>query len=92
MPRGSVAPESAWRAQTLQFGMSPQGASGPASRLVRAAVVVTAVMHSLAACQRTADAARIVVHPLPWASHTFGMAKLAAELSRRGHQVRLRHH
>lgn len=71
----------------LRMGASSQGANGTASRLVRAAVVV-AVMHSLGACQRGTEAAHIVVHPLPWASHTFGMAKLAAELSRRGHQVR----
>ena len=68
--------------------MLSRGASGAASRFVQAALVV-AVVHSLGACQRGVDAARIVVHPLPWASHTFGMAKLAAELSRRGHEVRL---
>ncbi len=68
------------------MGASLHGANRAASRLLRA-VAVVAVMHSLGACQVGADAARIVVHPLPWASHTFGMAKLAAELSRRGHQV-----
>ena len=68
------------------MGTSRTGHSGAASRVVRAVVIVT-VMHSLAACQRRADAARMVVHPMPWASHTFGMAKLGAELSRRGHEV-----
>ena len=36
-----------------------------------------------------ANAARIVVFPLPWASRAFDLVKLTAELSRRGHEVML---
>ena len=62
-------------------------ANGGAPGWVKALLVVVVAQSLALACQRTADAARIVVQPLPWASHTFGLAKLSAELNRRGHQV-----
>ena len=43
----------------------------------------------LACVSLSADAARIVVFPLPWASRAFDLVKLSAELSRRGHEVML---
>ena len=64
----------------------PPITGGPVERLhLQASVVLLLASCSLCPCP--SSAARILVHPMPWASHTLGMAKLAAELSRRGHEV-----
>ena len=57
------------------------------SRRAAAALLAAVLLHSFAACPRQVAAARIIVYPLPWTSHSFVMAKLGAELNRRGHEV-----
>lgn len=47
------------------------------------------IMLILAFASLSADAGRIMVFPLPWASRAFDLVKLSAELSRRGHEVML---
>ena len=58
------------------------------SRRAAAALLAVAILHSYTAGPLQAEAARIIVYPLPWTSHSFAMAKLGAELNRRGHDVR----
>ncbi len=69
------------------LGSSTQRMRRSLSRRAAAALLAAALMHSFAAGPRQAAAARIIVYPLPWTSHSFVMAKLGAELDRRGHEV-----
>ena len=47
------------------------------------------VLSAVAIASQAADAARIVVLPLPWPSRAFDLVRLSAELTRRGHEVML---
>ena len=51
------------------------------------AVLLAVQLASLAI--RPIASARIMVAPMPWASHAFDLAKLSTELMRRGHEVML---